>query len=144
MVPLQVCGSFQLIAYNTGSLFPTSFQYWESPVQLDADDTYHSEILSNVYTATDPFVTIAVATNESAQQLNVTFWLVYTNRASNTYLEGNYSEAVLQIRLPYLYSGSPQTPAHWVIALQNPVHDEPVGVTLRVSSGELEDSGAGT
>jgi hypothetical protein len=32
MVPLQVYGSFQLIAHNMGSLFPTSFQYWESPV----------------------------------------------------------------------------------------------------------------
>ncbi len=143
MVPLQVYGSLQLLAYDTGSLFPTSFQYWESPVQLDGSDIYYSEVLSNVYTETDAYVTITVATNESVQQHSVTFWLVDTNRASNRYLEGNYSEKALQIRLPYLYSEFPQTPACWVIALQNPLPDAPIGVTLRISSGEFEDSGAG-
>lgn len=144
MVPLQVYGSFQLMAYDTGSLFPMSFQYWESPVQLDAGEVYYSEVLSNVYTATDAFITITVAANESVPQHNVTFWLVDINLANNRYLEGNYSEKALQVRLPYLYSEFPQTPACWVIALENPFRGEPIAVTLRISSGEFEDSGTGT
>ncbi|MFW9977495.1 MAG: hypothetical protein ACFFEJ_05320, partial [Candidatus Thorarchaeota archaeon] len=128
-------------AYSTGSLFPTSFNYWERAIELDVDETYYSEILSNYYTETDVYVSILVTEPDLVVRPEVSFYLLDMNMMSTKHLSGNYSDHLLHFRLPYLFSDFPFIPAWWAIVLENSLYGDMITVTLRVSSGQFEDSG---
>lgn len=145
VAPLHVYASLQLAAYSSGSLFPLSFNYWEDNVQLDAGETYHSEILSNYYTQTDVYISIIVTEPDVAVRPQVAFYLIDMNRMLDSkYYSANYSDNLVRFRLPYLFSDVPFVPAWWAIALENSLYDEAITVDLRVSSGQYEDSGYAT
>ncbi len=142
IAPLHVYASIQLSAYSSGSLFPVSYNYWEDSVELEVDETYNSEILSNYYTQTDVYISIIVTEPDVAIRPQVSFYIVDMNRMLDSkHYEGNYSDHLVHFRLPYLFSDFPFVPAWWSIVLENSLYDEAITVALRVSSGQYEDSG---